>query len=124
MNHAAVWIDHQEARIFAIDQDTFDLSTLKAPHHRVHRKHPATVEHEHPAETARFLHDVARALSEAREILVLGPASAKRELVEHIEKHDHDLAKKIVGVETVDHPTDNQIAAYARKYFVAVDRMR
>jgi hypothetical protein len=30
----------------------------------------------------------------------------------------------IVGVETVDHPSDAQVVAYARKYFNAADRMQ
>jgi hypothetical protein len=29
-----------------------------------------------------------------------------------------------VGVETVDHPTDGQIMAYAKTYFVGVDNMK
>jgi hypothetical protein len=32
--------------------------------------------------------------------------------------------QKIVGTETVDHPTDNQLVAHARKYFRTADRMR
>jgi hypothetical protein len=31
--------------------------------------------------------------------------------------------KKIVGVETVDHPSDGQLVAHARHYFKADDRM-
>ena len=31
--------------------------------------------------------------------------------------------QKIVGVETVDHPSDAQLVAYARQYFKAEDRM-
>ena len=33
-----------------------------------------------------------------------------------------DLAK-IIGVETVDHPSDGQLVAYARKYFLAKDQL-
>jgi hypothetical protein len=29
-----------------------------------------------------------------------------------------------VGVETVDHPTDPQLLAFAKKYFLKVDNMR
>jgi hypothetical protein len=29
----------------------------------------------------------------------------------------------VIGVETVDHPSDAQLVAFARKYFVAKDRM-
>jgi len=34
------------------------------------------------------------------------------------------LVPKIIGVETADHPTDNQVVAHARSYFRAADRMR
>jgi hypothetical protein len=57
------------------------------------------------------------------EILLVGPATAKLELLRYIEKHDHALGAKIVGIETVDHPTDGQLVAYAKKYFKRVDRM-
>jgi hypothetical protein len=32
--------------------------------------------------------------------------------------------KIILGVETVDHPTDKQLVAYARKYFKSADLMQ
>ena len=31
--------------------------------------------------------------------------------------------KLIVGVETVDHPSDPQLVAHAKNYFMAADRM-
>ena len=34
------------------------------------------------------------------------------------------LKKKVVAVETVDHPSDGQVLAYARKHFRASDQMR
>ena len=45
------------------------------------------------------------------------------ELIKHIHKHHQDMVPKIVGVEALDHPTDGQLVAYARKYFLAKDRM-
>ena len=59
----------------------------------------------------------------AQEILVVGPAKAKLDLIKHIHKHHQDMVSNIVGVETLDHPTDGQLVAYARKYFHAKDRM-
>jgi hypothetical protein len=63
------------------------------------------------------------ALAGASEILIVGPGQAKLELIKHINAHDHAVVDKVVGVETVDHPGDGQLVAYARKYFVARDRM-
>lgn len=71
-----------------------------------------------------YLHAVAEAVSDAGAILITGPANAKTELVEHIRIHDPRLTKFIVGVETVDHPSDAQLVAHAKKYLVAADRMR
>jgi hypothetical protein len=44
-------------------------------------------------------------------------------LVKHIQQRDPKMTPTIVGVETVDHPSDGQLVAYARKYFKAEDRM-
>jgi len=73
--------------------------------------------------TRSGLPEVARAVDGSEEVLVVGPSSAKHEWVEYVHKHDRALEPKIVGVETVDHPTDRQLVAYAKKYFVKSDRM-
>jgi hypothetical protein len=37
--------------------------------------------------------------------------------------HAAHAAAKVVGIESAVHPTDAQIVAAARRYFVATDRM-
>jgi stalled ribosome rescue protein Dom34 len=124
-HHAAVWMDHNEARIFHVDAESFDVSRIEAPHRHVHR-HPKGPgeERSHPADAQHFFHEVAEALAGAEEILVVGPATAKLEFLKHLQARDQALAAKIVGMETVDHPTDGQLAAHIRHYFRGVDRMR
>ncbi len=127
--HAAVWIDHNEAKVFFINAETFDGTTIHTPHHHI-RRHPAgpaaseSRNKSHPAEEQHFFHDVATSLKGAEEILVVGPANAKLEFMKHVRKHDHGIETKVVGVETADHPTDGQLVAYVRRYFRAADRMR
>ena len=53
----------------------------------------------------------------------MGPGNAKLELVRHLDRHQPAVGEKVLGVETVDHPTDAQLVVYARKYFLAKDRM-
>jgi stalled ribosome rescue protein Dom34 len=120
--HAAVWIDHNEAKVFHIDGENFDPTTVH-PHHHVKRHPTVTAEHAHPSDAAHYFHDVALALKDAQEILVVGPGTAKLELIKHVHAHDHGLEPKIVGVETVDHPTDGQLVAYVKRYFHQKDRM-
>ena len=123
-HHAAVWLDHQEARVFRIERDAFDESTLHSPRHHV-RRHPDhnAAEKNHPEDAKRFFRDVAAALAEADEVLVVGPSTAKLHFLKYVHAHDPKLEARIVGVETVDHPTDGQFAALARRYFDAADRM-
>ena len=44
--------------------------------------------------------------------------------MKHIHTHDHELADRVVGIETADHPTDKQIVAHARTTFKVADAMR
>ena len=67
----------------------------------------------------RWLQSVA----DAGAVLITGPANAKTELIKHIHQHAPQLMKIIVGVETVDHPSDAQLVAHARHYFKIEDLM-
>jgi stalled ribosome rescue protein Dom34 len=115
---AAVWLDHHQARIFHVDLDGFDERSLQAPAHHVHR-HPkgAAEAHAHPEDEARFFAAIVAALASAEQVLVLGPSTAKSQLVRYVHDHAHALEGKIVGVETADHPTDAQIVAHVRSHF-------
>ncbi|MFI5297332.1 MAG: translational machinery protein [Polyangiales bacterium] len=116
--HVVVWIDHKEAHIFHVRRDGHDEAIVMAPH-GLHHKHPKGPEgvKEHPNDLKQFFAEVERSLADADEILLVGPSSAKLELLRHLGKHAHALEAKVVGVESVDHPTDGQLVAYARKEF-------
>jgi stalled ribosome rescue protein Dom34 len=116
--HAVIWIDHQEAKIFFIDADA---SEKLHAHKQV--QHPKHGDGKHLAMEDSFFHAVLHEVGGSEEILVVGPAAAKLQLVKHAHKHDHLIADKIVGVETVDHPTDGQLLKYAKHYFHGQDRL-
>lgn len=116
--HAAVWIDHKEARVFhfnATDVETLVIHPHKPAHH-LHHKH-GSIGSGHAKEDKEYFHKVAQAISDATAILVTGPANAKTELVKYIETHMPAVAKAIAGVVALDHPTSGEIVAHARKYF-------
>lgn len=124
LDHAVIWIDHKEAHVIHFDADDSASEVIKtrSTHPHLHHKSGSTGSGHSGAEK-HYLHAVVEAVAGAREILVVGPGSAKLELIRHAEKHDAKVATKILGVETVDHPTDRQLLAYARKYFLRVDKM-
>lgn len=120
LQHIAVWIDHKEARIFRVDAETFDASTVKAPTHHIH-KHPKSPQgaKDHPDDAKRFFHEVVHKLEGADAILIVGPSTAKLHLLKYMHEHAREIVPKVVGIETVDHPSDGQLIAHARAYFKA-----
>ena len=119
MRQMAVWIDQNEAKVFHVDAATFDESTVRSPNHHVHR-HPKDEEtrtHNHPDDEHRFFHEVAHSLAGADSVLVVGPSVTKLRLLRYVAKHDPALEARIVGLETVDHPSDRQLVAHVRQYF-------
>jgi stalled ribosome rescue protein Dom34 len=116
--HAVIWIDHQEAKIFFVEAETSD-----ALHAGKQVQHPKHGDGKHPVMEDSFFHAVLHEVADSAEILVVGPAAAKLQLLKHAHKHDHLIADKIIGIETVDHPTDGQLLKYARHYFHGKDRL-
>jgi hypothetical protein len=123
--HAVIWIDHHEARVFHFSPTEVERLVLHPDHPTRHIHHKAnSIGSGHAPADHEYLHAVAESVAGAGAVLIAGPANAKSELVEHIRLHDPGLVKAIAGMETVDHPSDTQLVAYARKYLAATDRMR
>jgi len=123
--HAVVWIDQNEARVFHFGAADVERLVLHPDHPTRHIHHKAgSIGSGHAGADHEFLHAVVESIADAGEVLISGPGNAKIELVKHIEHHDPKLKKIVAGVETVDHPSDAQLVAHARKYFGAKDRMQ
>lgn len=123
--HAVVWLDHAEARIFHVSPSDVEKLIVHPQERHRHLHHKAGVlgDGKAHADTA-FFDDIGDALEGAQEILVVGPGRAKLEFVRHVHRRLPDLEPRIVGVETVDHPSDGQVVAHARAYFKKTDRMQ
>jgi stalled ribosome rescue protein Dom34 len=122
--HAIVWIDHHEARVFHFNVSEVDRLILHPNNPTRHIHHKAnSIGSGHAAEDHDFFQRVAEAIADAGAVLITGPANAKTELAKHIARHAPNLSDKIVGVEVVDHPTDRELVAHARKFFGADHQM-
>jgi len=124
-NHSVVWIDHKEAHVMFLSEtaDEAEVIKTKSTHPHLHHK-GGEIGSGRVALDDKYLHSVLQAVKESKEILIIGPGSAKLELIKHAHQHDQDIANRIVGVETVDHPTDREIFAYANKFFYKSDQLR
>ena len=122
-NHAVVWIDHHEARVFHFSGDDVETLVVRPHDPHVHIHHKAnSIGAGHAAEDQAFLHAVVEALGASKAVLVTGPGLAKTALIKHITSHDPTMMDRILGVESVDHPSDAALVSHARAYFRTADR--
>lgn len=117
MFHAVVLIDHHGAEVLQFDAEHVQAQKVKSST-RHSRSHGSTVRTEH-----EFYGHVCDALAGINEVLMTGSHTAMADFRHYVEKHRPALDKPIVGYETVDHPTEAQLIALARKFFLKYDRM-
>ena len=115
--HAVVWIDHHNAQVLQFDTEHVQAQKVKAHSHHT-KQHGSAVRTEH-----EFFAEVCDALAGVPEVLITGSRTAQVDFKHYVEKHRPALPAQIKGYETVDHPSDAQLVALARKYFVKFDRM-
>jgi len=124
LRNLCVWIDHYEAKIFGITTQEAEMQVVVdgQPKHHIHRKANHVGLGTDPM-SHEFLEHVAKALGEAKAILIVGPGKARTELAGYLNDRFPALAKRIWAIEPMDHPSDAELVAAARKYFLAATRM-
>ena len=119
-----VWIDHKEAFILFNDlADDAQSSALGREKHVRYSEH--ATEGESPAEDQRdrrhvnrlnqYYDEVIPHIKDATSILIFGPGEAKGEFKKRLESKG--FGDRIVGCETVDSLTNNQMVAKVKTYF-------
>ncbi|MFN8022953.1 MAG: hypothetical protein U0Q03_15615 [Acidimicrobiales bacterium] len=122
--HVIVWLDHQKATIidFSID-DRHVVHVASEKPQQLHRKSGPMGAGRAP-DDRQFFDEVTRAVEGSREILVTGPGTAKVAFMADLDKRHPAVAKAVVGVEALDHPSDGELLAFAKRYFRRVDALR
>jgi hypothetical protein len=115
-SHAVVWTDHQAAQVLQFDAEHLRAKKIRSHHHYT-RQHGSTVRTEH-----EFFGHVCDALEGISEVLVTGSYKTIGDFRHYADKHRPHTAARIIAYEVVDHPTENQLVAAARKYFVKYDK--
>ena len=115
--HAVLRIDHHQAQLLQFDASQVQAQALKAHGHPT-KQHGSAVRAEH-----EFYAEVCAALAGITEVLVTGSHNAMADFRHYVEKHRPAVAAQIAGYEAVDHPSDNQLVALARSFFLKHDRM-
>ncbi|MEI7618286.1 MAG: translational machinery protein [Actinomycetota bacterium] len=124
LRHTVVWLDHQDATIIDF---SFDAQHVLHVHHdsedrKLHHK-VNTIGSGRTPEDPEYFRQIVVVIKDAHDILIAGPSTAKLAFHRHLIKHEAALARRVVAVETINHPSEGQLLDYARKYFKAVDNM-
>jgi stalled ribosome rescue protein Dom34 len=114
-NQVVVWIDYDQACV-----SRFNRALVKTEIIKTYAPAPGTVPAQRSLQapdTARYFDDIAAAISDADGVLILGPGFERLELLVHLRKGYPQVADRIVALETVDQPRDEDMVPWARKYF-------
>ena len=112
LSHAIAWIDHHHAQVLQFDAEHVQVFKVKE-HVRYTRQHGSAVRSEH-----EFFAEVCDALPGIAAVLIAGSHAAQADFRHYIDKHRPALAPRIVGWETVNHPTEAELVKLARQFFV------
>lgn len=122
MSAYVIWIDSVEAKLFNLSQKGQSPKHIHAHGHKHHKDPHGKHSEKHHPESESVFKDLCPLIHDASEVLLIGPGEAKTAFKSYLDKHfSTTLAKKVVGVETVDHPTEPQIKEIARKFFKTFD---
>lgn len=116
-HHAVLWIDHQTAQLLQFDDEHVQASKVKAHSHHTHQ-HGSAVRTQH-----EFFAHVCDAMAGLPQVLVVGPRTGLADFEHYARKHRPQTAAQVMAYEVQDHPTQNQLVALARRYFLKADRM-
>lgn len=117
-----VWIDHKEAFVLfnsdnKDDAQSPDNKHIRYSEHSSEGASPSEDQHErrHTNRLNQYYDEVIPHLKDATAILIFGPGEAKGEFKKRLELNG--FANRIVGCETVDNLTSNQMVAKVKTYF-------
>ena len=118
MSAYVIWMDMDHAKIFSIAESGRSMVVVE----RSEIRHHTNADPENHKNTHRYFLDVASRVRDASEIVLMGPSLAKDHFNKFLaEKFEATVSKKVVGILTTDHPTENQLLEQARKFFKVHD---
>ena len=115
--HAVVWTDHRSAQVLQFDAEHVSAETVRAHTHYTAR-HGSAVRSQH-----EFFGELCDALDGIAEVLMTGSHTTLADFRHYADKYRSQTVSRIVAYEVVDHPSENQLVALARKYFVKFDQI-
>ncbi len=117
LHHAVLWTDHRTANVLQFDAEHVQANSVHAHKHPT-AQHGSGVRAEH-----EFFAELCAALEGIQQVLATGSHTAVADFRHYADKHRPQTAARIVAYEVVDHPSEHQLVALARAYFLKLGEM-
>jgi hypothetical protein len=120
-HHALIWIDHHTATVVHVGRDSENSETIKSTHTPDHlhvkaHKSLAAGDGNAALDTA-YMAKIVDAVDPQAEVLLVGPADAKHELMKYAEQHEKEFSKRVIKIENMERATTGELTHHARRFF-------
>jgi len=112
-----IHLTHESARAIECGGESSQATNV-AHHTHATRQHGSLARSQH-----EYFGTVCDLLAEFPRAVVAGGHTTLADFRHYVAKHRSHIADRISAYEVVDHPTDHQLVALARKRFDALDRL-
>ena len=111
LSHAVVRIGQGCAQVVQLDAQLVQVSRVQA------QPHDAQPEGGGSAAEQAFFGEVCDELTGIVQVMVAGSQAALDDFRRYLARHRSTIALQVVGWEVLEHPTEDQLVAFAREYF-------
>lgn len=108
-----VWVNSEQAHIYSFENGEIELVIDNQGRDGVEISsdfHSQTQFH-------KYFHEIFDSLKHVDRILLVGPGSIKTHLLRHALKHELNIEKKIIGIETLSTIDLPELHRFAKAYF-------
>lgn len=120
VNHAIVWVDHSEAKVFRFSAD--EESRLDIHSHtslqRLHHLRTGWEAGGNPPDDTEFFHRISGALDHAGHTVIAGPGNAKLALKAYLDSARPEIAARVVAVDAMEEPTTDALLDSGQRNFM------
>jgi stalled ribosome rescue protein Dom34 len=118
-NHAVVWLDAREARVFSFDAEDVEKKRVKADAPRRHVRHSGSVGdgkgRDNRAYFEAILAEVEATLDDVDGWMITGPDGARQDFEKYVRGHAELLAEKLGTGEAMEQLDDAKLLDVARR---------
>lgn len=115
-----IWMDHSIAHVMELTNDSIETRTIesgsKLPKEEQNIKDERFMLNREQNQLAFFFKELSDIIKDFDDVILFGPTSAKKELLNNLKKN-HLFEKIKIEMKTTDKMSENQLHSFVKEYF-------